>query len=286
MRGKGRSSKSQSPKKGKGPKRGPSRSPVPSPSKGDIIPQGHRLVMGIHSVKEAFQVRPRAIESLWLRQNYHDSSELLEFASQAEDLRIPIQIKSADTLNRMTSGHQGLAVLVSESPELDWDQLEEASPQQVLILDGVEDPHNLGAILRTSWLMGVRAIFIPEVRAVGLTPTTCKVASGGAEHVPVVFESSLPQLVERLKSFDFWVYGLAAEGRQGLWDLKLDTKVAWALGSEDKGLRKPLARSCDELVHIPQASTAASYNVSVAGAMAMGEAARQFHSGTRSLPTT
>lgn len=251
------------------------RSPQANSGKKDLIPKDQRLVMGVHSVSEAFRVRPHAIRKMWLRQNFHDNSELLEFSNLAEKHRIPIEMKSAEILNRMTSGHQGLGVLVDESPELDWETLKSTNPQQLLILDGIEDPHNLGAILRTAWLIGVKAIFIPEVRAAGLSPTTCKVASGGAEHVPVVYESSLPQLVERLKALDFWVYGLAAEGTQDIWSLQLEGKVVWALGSEEKGLRKPLARSCDQLVKIHQLSSQASYNVSVAAAMAMGESARQ-----------
>lgn len=251
------------------------RNPQSGAVKKDIIPKDQRLVMGVHSVSEALRVRPHAVRRMWLRQNFHDNSELQEFAHLAEKHRIPVEMKSPEILNRMTSGHQGLGVLVDESPELDWEGLKSKDPQQLLILDGVEDPHNLGAILRTAWLLGVKAIFIPEVRAAGLSPTTCKVASGGAEHVPIVYESSLPQLVERLKALDFWVYGLAADGGQDLWSLQLEGKVVWALGSEEKGLRKPLSRSCDQLVKIHQCSSQASFNVSVAAALAMGESARQ-----------
>jgi 23S rRNA (guanosine2251-2'-O)-methyltransferase len=232
--------------------------------------------MGLHSVREVLKIRPRAVTSLWLRKNYEDSEDLKELAAAFLKERVKIDLKSPELLNRFTTGHQGVGVLVREVPVLDWARLEGEEPCQVLILDGVEDPHNLGAILRTSWLLGVQALFAPEVRATGLTPTACKVASGGAEHVPLVMDSSLPQVIERLKELGFWVYGLAAEGEQSLWQLKLEGKVAWVLGSEEKGLRKPVARSCDELISIPQKTFGASYNVSVAAAMALAETARQF----------
>lgn len=242
----------------------------------DLIPPGHRLVMGLHSVQEVLNVRPEAVKSVWLRGDYFSHQSLQEVAQWAESQRVRIEFKSTDFLNRWTSGHQGVGLLVSESPSFEWRDLEPSGARTVLILDGVEDPHNLGALIRTAWLMGVSAIFAPENRAAGLSPTACKVASGGAEHVPVVFETALPQVVERLKELDFWVYGLAAEAKSSLWDLKLEGKVAWILGSEEKGIRKPLARSCDELVRIPQISSSASYNVSVAGAMALCETFRQF----------
>ncbi|MCB0411496.1 MAG: RNA methyltransferase [Bdellovibrionales bacterium] len=247
--------------------------PSREPSNNDLL-RGHRLVVGIHSVKEVFKVRPNSIKEFWVRPSAGQAG-VTSFQEQAESLHIPVRLQKEEFFNRFTSGHQGVGVLVNDRPEVSWGQLEKDSSAVVLVLDELEDPHNLGAILRTAWLMDVKAVFCSADRAVGLTPTVCKVASGGAEHVPVQFDSSLGEIVQKLKSMDFWCFGLAGESSKSLYDLKLDSKVAWILGAEDKGLRKPVARACDELIKIPQLSADASYNVSVATAFALGETHRQ-----------
>ena len=143
------------------------------------------------------------------------------------------------------------------------------------MLDGIEDPHNLGAILRTSWLTGVHGVLIPEDRAVGLTPTVHKVACGGVEHVPVEETTNFSNYAEDLKKKGYWIYGLSPRGKKSIFELDLPEKVVWAIGAEDKGMRVTTERLCDELVFIPQSSASASYNASVATAMALTETLRQ-----------
>ncbi len=164
---------------------------------------------------------------------------------------------------------------MTESPELKWKSFEGETTHVVLLLDGLEDPHNLGSILRTAWLSGVTAILTPEDRAVGLTATVCKIASGGAEHVPVDTHANLASAIQQLKDLGFWIYGLSEKGARKPWEFELPKKIAWVVGNEGSGMRVPTERACDELVRLPQVPTGSSYNASIAAAMALAETCRQ-----------
>lgn len=235
-----------------------------------------RWVIGIHSVEEALRVRPKMAREFWVREDYMSSQALRELAELAQRHRIPLQTRTAGQLDQLGSGHQGVAVAMTQAPELDWDQLKEPGKKVVVALDGLEDPHNLGSIIRTSWLAGVDAILIPEDRAVGITPTVCKVASGGVEHIPVEAHANLPSVLQQLKDIGFWVYGLSEKGKNNPWKFELPEKVVWVVGSEGSGMRIPTERACDELVRLPQVSTGSSYNAAIAAAMALSETCRQF----------
>jgi 23S rRNA (guanosine2251-2'-O)-methyltransferase len=237
---------------------------------------GARWVVGIHSCEETLKVRPKKIRELWLRDDYLSSEQLRKIADLAEKNRVKIEKRSASQLDQIGSGHQGVALAATEDPELDWSAFaDDQTKQIVLILDGLEDPHNLGSILRTAWLTNVKAILIPEDRAVGLTPTVNKIASGGAEHVPVEAHANLASVMQKLKDAGFWIYGLSEKGKQRPWDFKLPNKVAWVVGKEGSGLRVTTERACDELVRIPQVASGSSYNASIALAMALADTARQ-----------
>lgn len=242
----------------------------------DPLRDSARWVVGIHSCEETLKVRPKKIREVWLREDYMSSESLREIADRAAKQRTPIHKKSAGQLDQIGSGHQGVALAVLESPELNWAELtKEDTKQIVLILDGLEDPHNLGSILRTAWLTDVKAIFIPEDRAVGLTPAVNKIASGGAEHVPVEQHANLPSQMQKLKDAGFWIYGLSEKGKQTPWQFKFPNKVAWVVGNEGSGMRITTERACDELVRIPQVATGSSYNASIALAMALTDTVRQ-----------
>lgn len=234
-----------------------------------------RWVVGIHSCREVFRVRPRAIAEIWLRNDWSRSEELKEFAQAAKSSSVQLQERTAPQLDALGHGHQGIALRVTENPQLDWQALESAEKAVVLVLDGLEDPQNLGSILRTAWLSGVSGILIPEDRAVGLTTSVCKIASGGAEHVAVERHTQFAQVFKRLKDMGFWIYGLAEKGKQTPFDLKMSNKVVWVVGAEDSGIRITTERICDELIHLPQVNSGSSYNASIATAMALAETIRQ-----------
>lgn len=252
----------------------------PGPKKGggrseQAIPRDWRIVIGTHAINEVLKVRPQQVKSLWMRQGWESSQDLRDIYDLAEKKRLNIEIKPATAIERFGSSEQGAAIFVVGAPELDFTGLEAYEKSSLLILDGIEDPHNLGAIVRTSWLANVQGVMIPEDRAVGLTPTVHKVACGGVEHVPVLATTNFSNPAEELKKQGYWIFGLSPRGRRSIFELDLPDKVIWAIGAEDKGLRVTTERLCDELVFIPQTSSSASYNASVATAMALTETLRQ-----------
>jgi 23S rRNA (guanosine2251-2'-O)-methyltransferase len=249
-------------------------------SPGSEVPRDWRPVIGTHAIKEALKVRPKTAKVLWLKQGWESSQELREIQEITQAARIQIEPKPLAVIDRFGPSHQGAVLFMSSAPEFSMSSLKPQKNSIVLILDGIEDPHNLGAILRTSWLTGVEGVLVPEDRAVGLTPTVHKVACGGAEHVPVKGTTNFANHADELKKAGYWIYGLSAEGTKSIFELDLPEKVVWAIGSEEKGLRITTERLCDELVYIPQASAAASYNASVAAAMALTETLRQHSSAS------
>ena len=241
----------------------------------NAMPRDWRVVIGTHAINEALMVRPRQVKAMWLRQGWESSTELCGTEELAKKFNIKYEVKPSSVIEKFGSSQQGAALFVDGAPEFDLNKLAEHEKSTVLILDGIEDPHNLGAILRTSWLVGTHGVIIPEDRAVGLTPTVHKVACGGVEHVPVEETTNFSKYAEALKEKGYWIFGLSPRGTKSIFELELPEKVVWAIGSEDKGLRVTTERLCDELVYIPQASSSASYNASVATAMALTETLRQ-----------
>lgn len=241
----------------------------------EVIPRTWRAVIGHHAIREALNIRPHQAKVLWIKQGYESSQDLREIYELAEKEKIKIELHPDARIDKFGSSHQGACLYVDGGPELDFEGLESFDNSAVIILDGIEDPHNLGAILRTSWLTGVHGVIIPEDRAVGLTPTVHKVACGGVEHVPLLETTNFAGQVQKLKDQGYWVFGLSHKAKKTIFDLDLPAKVVWVIGAEDKGLRVNTERLCDELVAIPQASAGASYNASVATAVALTETMRQ-----------
>jgi len=263
----------------RGPGRGGSQQTSPAgrrPRQDRPAPDKARWVVGLHSCEEALKVRAKAVRELWLREGWESSQPLRALEERARAARVTVRAKAVGQLDHVGSGHQGVALACLDTPEVDWEKLKHAETALVLLLDGIEDPHNLGSILRTAWLMGVSAIFTPADRAVGLTPAACKVACGGAEHVAVESAPNLASVMADLKQSGFWIYGLAEGGTRHPWDFQLAKKTAWVIGAEGAGIRKPVERACDELVRLPQVESGSSYNAAIACAMALAETCRQF----------
>lgn len=240
------------------------------------MPSG-RCVVGLHAVRELLKVRPRSITRLLIREKYDDSPELKEMFEQAQDSGVKAKIEAQGALDRLANAHQGVIAFSDEDPEPNWLDIQKAEKSVLIALDEVEDPHNLGAVLRTAWLMGGAAVLTPERRSAQLSPAVSKVAQGGSEHIPVVSDGPLNQQLQDLKEHGFWVIGLSHKAKQTIFQLKVPEKVVWVLGSESSGLRKSVEGACDDFVSIPQAAVDASYNVSVAAAIALSETFRQRH---------
>lgn len=242
---------------------------------GPAWPKDWRAIIGHHAILEVLKARPKTIRQAWLKQGWESSHELKEINQELKARGLKVDVVPAAFLDKISTSHQGAAVFSDQTPELNWATLEAQEMGTFLILDGIEDPQNLGAIVRTSWLMAVSGVMIPEDRSVGLTSTVHKVACGGVEYVPVERSTNFSKPIESLKKNGYWVFGLSHLGKRSLFELQIPEKVVWCIGSEDKGLRSTTERLCDELIRIPQISAAASYNASVATAIALTETYRQ-----------
>ena len=232
-----------------------------------------RVVVGIHSCREALKVRKREeIQKVFLKPDWKNNSVLTELALLSEKKGLRPEVLSLKKLNRLAENHQGVCLYVKGGPK--WNLENQNVLSLVLILDGLEDPKNLGAIIRTSWLLGVNGIFISRRRSGILTPSVMKAASGGAEHVPLSFGNPI-NIVKNLKEKEFWIYGLDSSPGESLWEEDFEKRVAFIFGGEHTGLRSGLQKICDKKLFIPQAVKEASYNVSVAAGIVLGEYRRQ-----------
>ncbi len=242
----------------------------------NLYPKSWRQVAGTHAIMELLKVHPGSVQTVLVQSNWRSSGDLREMMDLLQAKKIKIEEKSDQQLQEISRSHQGAVAFSNLSLDFDFSSVEDKQKSLVLALDGVEDTQNLGAILRTSWLMGVDGLIIPEDRAVGLTATVHKVACGGAEHVPLHRANQFADPFQELKEKGFWVFGLSHKAKKSIYDLEIPEKVIWVLGAEDKGLRSPTEKACDELVSIPQVSPQASYNVSVSAALALAETKRQW----------
>ena len=222
-----------------------------------------RVVVGIHAVNECIKVHSKFITKIWLQDHFERNPSLAKIEALALRNRLKIEVKNNQELEKFARTHQGVAAFCTKESEWRAESTSQ-SKSQLLLLDGLEDPQNLGAIFRTSWLLNVNGILAPAQRAVGLTPIVHKAACGGVEHVPLLQLPSFGPTVEELKQHGYWVFGLSHKAKKSIFEVKIPEKIIWALGSEESGLRSTTERLCDELVSIPQMDAQASLNVSVA----------------------
>jgi 23S rRNA (guanosine2251-2'-O)-methyltransferase len=238
------------------------------------------LVYGPNAVLEALRAGKRQIETITILESARPD-RLKALLDLAREKGVPVHRVPRFDLGDMR--HQGVVARIAAARYADaddlLDQLESrigsADPPLALGLDGVEDPHNMGSILRTAECAGVHGVFIAERRAVGLTSVVAKVAAGALEYVPVARVTNLVRLIEQLKERNIWVVGTAGDAKQLYtdWDWKLPAAVF--LGSEGHGLHRLVREHCDTLVRIPVAGKLESLNVSVAAGVLLYEARRQ-----------
>lgn len=239
------------------------------------------LIAGIHSVRTALKHGRDGVSEVWLERKRRDR-RLAEIAELARNAGVRLRQTERDDLDRAAEGanHQGVLAWVSTPvarAEKDLVRIldDARGPAFLLILDGVQDPHNLGACLRTADAAGVHALIAPKDNAVGLTPVACKVASGAAETVPYVQVTNLARTMDTLKEQGVWLMGTDGDARSSLFETDLKGPLALAMGSEGKGLRRLTRERCDLLVRLPMQGTVESLNVSVAAGICLYEALRQ-----------
>jgi 23S rRNA (guanosine2251-2'-O)-methyltransferase len=233
---------------------------------------------GLHAVAALLQHAPERVKRLQVAKD--PEGRLKELADQARRLGIPVEWVQRPRLEQIAGGmrHQGVLAWALPRPRADeslLDRLLADGASLFLALDGVTDPHNLGACLRSADAAGAAAVLVPRDRSAPLTPAAAKAASGAAETVPVVAVSNLARSLRSLQEQGFWVVGLAGETEVELFDLDLRVPTVLVLGAEGGGLRRLTREHCDHLARIPMRGTVESLNVSVAAGIALFEALRQ-----------
>ena len=235
-------------------------------------------ICGIHAVRMALEGARRPVERVHLLQGTRNP-RLLEIARLCRERGVPTRFETADTLARLAHGghHQGVVALAGGAGYATLEGVLASSGEDILllILDGVQDTHNLGALIRTGCAAGANAVLLPERRAAGLTPAVVQAASGAIEHLPVVRVGNLARTLDDLKEQSFWIYGLDESGGKSYDEADYRGRCALVAGGEAKGLHELLKKKCDFLVRIPAPGKITTLNVSVAAGIVLFEAARQ-----------
>lgn len=240
-------------------------------------------IFGVNPVLEALRAASRPIQEITIADGSKDARlrELIELARVRD---VPVHRAPRISLDRVTGNarHQGVVARVAAARYADAEDLLDSVTAQhqnrsplFVILDGVEDPHNLGAVLRTAECAGLNGVFIPERRAVGLTETVAKASAGAVEHVPVARVTNLSRLIDQLKERNVWVIGAAAEAQMNYTEWDWTRPSAVVMGGEGAGLHRLVRERCDALVKIPVLGRVESLNVSVATGIILYEAVRQ-----------
>jgi 23S rRNA (guanosine2251-2'-O)-methyltransferase len=237
-------------------------------------------IFGLHAVQAVLQNQPERAQRLCVQKERRDQ-KIETLMVLAKSLNIPIESMPRQELDRMTqdANHQGVLVFCEKLrsyAESDLKGLlQNITKPLVLILDSVQDPHNLGACFRSADAAGVHAIIAPKDKSVGITPVVSKVASGATETIPFVQVTNLVRAIEKLKELGIWIYGAAGDATQTIYQTDLTGPAAIVLGAEGEGLRRLTREHCDVLVKIPMLGSVSSLNVSVATGVILFEVLRQ-----------
>src|SRR6202166_4060325 len=236
-------------------------------------------IYGINAVTEALKARGRAFQWLGMAKERNDI-RMQRMIEECRKLGVPVKFLTRVELDRMAgnAAHQGVVAVTSAKQYSDLDDVIGTKRGQysfVVVLDGVEDPHNLGALLRTADAVGVDGVVLPERRSAPLNATVAKTSAGASEHVRVAKVTNLVRALEQMKQKNIWVLGLDERGTPDYMDFDFKTDCVLVLGREGAGLHDLVKKTCDHLLRIPMAGMVSSLNVSVAGAVVMYEAMRQ-----------
>ncbi len=233
----------------------------------------------VNAVREVFRADYRRVSRVLLLESGSGPKQR-ELADLARAYHIPLHTASRKQLDRMCPGHQGVVAFVSPKGFTTMEQiLQQADVPFLLILDGVEDPQNLGALIRTAEGAGVDGVILPERRAAGLTPAVSAASAGAVEHMSLARVKNLARAMDFLKKAGLWLVGAEGGGDRMWYDFDYSGPVGLVFGSEGKGLRPLIRRSCDAVLSLPLSGAMTSLNVSAAGAVFMYEVVRQRNRG-------
>ena len=238
-------------------------------------------MFGFHAVLARLRADPSSVLEIYLDETRKDA-RAKDLAAVAERAKVHLMRVPTKRLDGFYGGgrHQGVVARIEVRNAADTleEVLEGIEKPMLLVLDGVTDPHNLGACLRVANAAGVHAVVAPKDRAVGITPTVSKVASGAAESTPYLMVTNLARALAQLKERNIWVVGADERADKTLYDADLPESIAWVLGAEGEGMRRLTRESCDLLVRIPMRGEVGSLNVSVSAGICLYESARRLRS--------
>lgn len=235
---------------------------------------------GIHALESVINREPERLIELFVLKG-RDDDKLRNIINQARRFGVSVQFVQRKVLDEKVNGEQHQGVVAKAKPGRVYDEkdLGEIIAQQgnpfILVLDGVTDPHNLGACLRSADAAGVNAVVVPKDKSAHLTPTARKVACGAAETVPLIQVTNLARTLRTIQEAGVWVIGTAGEAEQLIYDVKLAGPMALVMGAEGKGMRRLTREVCDELIKLPMSGSVSSLNVSVATGVCLYEIVRQ-----------
>jgi len=239
------------------------------------------IIYGINPVLEALTADRQTLNKIMIADGKEGAS-FHTLRQLAREKGIPVHFSPKEVLNKLagTEHHQGVLGISAASPYSTWeDLLQKVRLAQghavVLILDSIEDPQNLGSLIRTAEACGVQGIVLPKDRAVGITPAVVKTSAGAVVHLPVVRVTNLANTLEELKKEGFWIVGADPRGDQNLYAMKFDMNVGLVIGSEGKGIRPLVLKKCDYRITIPMKGKVSSLNAAIAGAVILFEILRQ-----------
>lgn len=242
---------------------------------------GRRRIVGLHAAQAALEHTPDKVVTAWLDVQRADQ-RILKLRTELERLGVTVQAAHRKQLDQLSEGrnHQGVIMEVELPRELGESALRDVLDQSdgkafFLVLDHVQDPHNLGACLRSADAAGVQGIIVTKDQSAGITPTVAKIASGAAETVPIYQVTNLARALGWLKDAGIWIAGAAGEAEKTVYETDLNLPLALVMGAEGKGLRRLTREHCDFLVKIPMHGQVESLNVSVATGILLFEAVRQ-----------
>jgi 23S rRNA (guanosine2251-2'-O)-methyltransferase len=233
-------------------------------------------ICGVHAVYEALASRDQPIERIHIAREAH-STRLKEILELARERNVPVRKEERSVLDRMAEGelHQGIIAVSAALKYADFEMLFKSAKPLIVVLDGVEDPHNLGAVMRTAEASGASGVIVPDRHSAPLSATVVKASAGASSYVPVVRVKNLVNTIDELKERGLWVVGVDPTGAKDWTGFDYTVSVALVLGGEHRGLRRLVREHCDVLVRLPMLGKIASLNISVAAGVVLYEVVRQ-----------
>ena len=240
--------------------------------------KSHEIIYGIHAVEAVLRNQPENVLQVFVQQGRNDN-RIKKILDIAKNSGVSLQSISNDKLKEKCpkARHQGVVaeIRAGRSGTVTLDDVLQKDSVLLLVLDEVQDPHNIGACLRTADAIGVDAVVVSKNRSPALTPVIRNVASGAAETVPYIMVSNIARALEKIKDNNVWVMGTSGDASHTIYDCNVNNRLALVMGSEGKGMRRLTREACDELISIPMQGSVESLNISVATAVCLYEIRRQ-----------